>query len=56
MPLVILLPAISLILVSGRWMPSKMLVSTPGASSTDRGAPVDSTMSPGPMPAVSSYT
>ena len=41
---------------SGLWIPSKILVSSPGPSSTERGSPVDTTASPRPSPAVSSYT
>ena len=41
---------------SGLWIPSYMLVISPGPSSTDIGTPIDSTGSPGPSPDVSSYT
>ena len=40
----------------GRWIPSKIEPIRPGPSSTLSGAPVDSTVSPGPSPEVSSYT
>ena len=39
---------------SGLWIPSYILSSIPGPSSTDRGLPVDLTSSPGPIPVVSS--
>ena len=42
------------IALSGRWMPSKMVPSAPGPSSTDSGAPVLSTTSPTVSPDVSS--
>ena len=53
-PRVMRSPAFSRMAVSGRCMPSKMDSISPGASSTDKGAPVDTTGSPGPSPAVSS--
>lgn len=49
-------PELMAMALRGRWMPSKMVVSRPGPSSTDRGLPVRSTPSPTVRPAVSSYT
>ena len=40
----------------GLCIPSYMLPINPGPNSTDIGAPVDTTSSPGPSPDVSSYT
>ena len=40
----------------GRWIPSNICEIKPGPNSTERGAPVVTTGSPGPTPDVSSYT
>ena len=53
-PLVRKFPASSSSFSSGLWIPSYILSSMPGPSSTDRGLPVDLTSSPGPIPVVSS--
>ena len=55
-PLVIFVPTAFIISTSGLCIPSKILLISPGPNSTLRGAPVDTTGSPGPKPAVSSYT
>ena len=55
-PFEIFAPAILRISSRGRCIPSNMFVIRPGPSSTESSMFVEVTISPGPKPAVSSYT